>query len=299
MKKSWKAIIAFMTASIILACSLVSSASPAPAAQPAAPVSAPSKTPAAALANTPAPVPTDTAAPQGVPVSSANVTFVIPQGLASNVLAETVPAVSEQDGAPWEVSPAYLRFTLQNYPLQGKFFTPQIMVYPAQDYAAVGAGASISIQRLQAILASPNATLTNAIMPRLPYVNADQVIGAQAKVITFKNGSGLRVLAEYAQNFTVIDNHDLFYHFEGLTSDGKYYIVTTLPANAAFLAADSNPASPVPSDGIPFPGYDAMNADTFNSYLQKVGDKLNATSAEAFTPSLQALDALIQSISVQ
>ncbi len=238
------------------------------------------------------------AAAQGIPVSSGNVEFIIPAGLAGGALAETVPAVDEQSGAPWEVSPAYIRFTLQNYPLQDKFFQPQIMVYPAQDYAAVGAGAAISIQRLQAILASPAAPLGNDVLPRLPYANADQIIGAKAKMITFNGGSGLRVLAEYAQNFAVIDNHDLFYHFEGLTSDGKSYTVATLPINAGFLAADSNPASPVPAGGVPFPGYASNDATTFENYYQAVSDKLNSTPPEAFTPSLTWLDSLIQSLEV-
>ncbi len=297
MIKLFKYLIAGTIPIIILACSLLTPSNPA--AETQAPPAGPSNTAAPALTETTQPKPTNNPTPAGIPLSSGNVNFVIPQGLASGAQIESVAAVTEQSGAPWEVSPAYLRITLQNYQLQDKFFQPQVMIYPAQEYAAVGAGAAISIQRLQAILASPTAPFNNVSMPRLPFANADQVFAAQAKLIQFKNGSGLRVLAEYAQNFATVDNHDLFYHFEGLTSDGKYYIVTTLPTNAAFLAAESDPASPVPADGIPFPGYDAMNATTFNAYIQKVAGKLDHTASDAFTPSLASLDALIQSISIQ
>jgi hypothetical protein len=234
-----------------------------------------------------------------MPVSSANVNFVIPAGLASSAVAETVPAIDEQTGVPWEVAPEYLKFTLQDYSLQGEFFQPKIAVYPAKDYAAVGAGAAISIQRLQAVLASPNASLSNDILPRLPYVNADQIFGAEAKIITFKNGSGVRVLAEYAQNYAPINKHDLFYHFEGLTSDGKYYIVATLPVNVVFLPANSDPNSPVPPGGISFPGYTTIDGTVYGDYIQAVTNMLNAARPDAFTPSVETLDALIQSLSVQ
>jgi hypothetical protein len=243
------------------------------------------------------PAPTD-AAPSGTSVSFENVRFAIPQGLASGAACETVPAVDEQSGAPWEVAPAYARCTLQAYPLQGMFFRPQIMVYPAPQYAAASAGATNSIQRLQAILAGPSPALGNDGLPRLPYANADQIIGAQPTVLPFTGGGGVRVLAEYAQYFAPINNHELFYHFEGLTSDGKSYIVTTLPVNAAFLAGESDPAASIPADGIPFPGIDVTNPSAFSSYYQAVTDRLSTTAPDAFRPALASLDALIGSLQV-
>jgi hypothetical protein len=256
-------------------------------------------TPAPAVTpSVPSPVSPTASLPGGIPASSAGVTMVIPSGLASGDLPENVAAVNDQSGAPWEVAPAYLRFTLQGYALQGKFFQPQIEVYPAKDYADLGTGAAISIQRLQAILASPSAALSNDTLPRLPWANADQMIGAQAKIIGFNRGNGVRVLAEYAQYDAPINNHELFYHFEGLTTDGKSYIVATLPINAAFLAADSNPTSPVPADGIRFPGTDVTDPAVWRNYYQAVTAKLNATSPDAFQPTLTSLDALIQSLQV-
>ena len=206
--------------------------------------------------------------------------------------------MTDQSGAPWDVAPAYIRLTLQGYVLQDKFFQPQIMVYPAAEYAAASNGAAISIPRLQAILASPSAPMTNDVLPRLPYVNAEQAIGAAPKIIAFKNGSGVRVLAEYAQYFAPINNHDLFYHYEGLTSDGKSYVVATLPINAGFLAPESDPASVVPAGGVPFPGMDNTDSKVFVTYYQAVADMLKAAPPDAFQPTLTDLDSLIQSLQV-
>ncbi len=245
-----------------------------------------------AAAPTSAPAPTQAAETQ---VMFGNVSFAIPAGLASGASAENVPAVADQGGPTWDVAPAFTRFTLQAYPLSNEFFQPQIMVYPAQAYAAVNNGASLSIQRLESLLANPTGSMSNDVLPRLPYANAEQIIGAQPKVISFKGGQGIRVLAEYSQGFVQIDNHDLFYHFEGLTSDNQFYVVAVLPVNASFLAASGDPTSPAPPDGIPFPS-DIGDGTPVQKYLQAVTDKLNSTSPDAFRPPLAMLDALIQSL---
>jgi len=85
----------------------------------------------------------------------------------------------------------------------------------------------------------------------------------------------------------------LSYQYQGLTSDGKYYVIAILPVNIPFLAADDKPDAAVPTDGIPIP---ANGPD--ESYYTAVLQKLNGTSPDAFTPSLTLLDALIQSINI-
>ena len=236
--------------------------------------------------------------PSGIPVSFQNVSFVIPNGLANGANPETVAAVGENDGGPWSVAPAHLKFTLTGYPLQGKFFEPYMLVYPAQDFEAVSDGAGQSLGMLRAILASPSAPLSKDKLPSVPGFNAAMVFASNTSVLPFQNGSGVRMLTEYAQYFASVNNQDLFYQFQGLTSDGKYYIIAILPVNAPFLAADEDPAAPVPSDGIAFPDYNTAGEAEFTAYYQAMTDKLNATSPEAFTPTLSQLDALIASISI-
>ncbi len=297
-----KLISALALAGAILACSLSSAPStPGPGmativagtlqalTTPVAP--APTGAPAGA---TSAPAPTQ---PAGTQVTFGNVSFVIPAGLASGASSETVPAADAQSGGPWDAAPAFTQFTLQAYPLQNKFFQPQIMVYPAQAYAGANNGAAISIQRLQAILANPSETLSNDVLPRLPFANAEQGFAALPKIVAFNGGQGVRVLAIYAQYFASVNNHDLIYHFEGLTSDGKYYIVAVLPINASFLAIDSDPNAAIPPNGVPFPGA-ATDAATFSNYYQAVASKFSATPPDALQPTLTALDALIQSLQI-
>jgi len=250
-----------------------------------------------------APAPTASAVPPtqpgGTPVSYKNVSLVLPDGLAGGLSGETVPQVTEQNGAPWEIAPEHIRFTFSGYDNSvGKFSAIEIVVYPMQDLAATTSWMSNSLPKLQAILASPSAPISPKNLPEVPYFNAAQMFAAQIKIVNFQGGSGVRCVTQYGQAVGPVSDNGTFYHFQGLTSDGKYYIVAVLPVGASFLSASNDPAQPLPADGIPFPAMDSTDPAAFEAYFQAVADKLNATDPGAFTPNLSTLDALIQSITV-
>jgi len=241
---------------------------------------------------------TATETQSGIPFFTSPIRLVIPNGLASSASTETIDVVSDQTGMSWDVAPAHWQITLHGYSLVSSSQVPQIFIYPAPDYAAVNQKAAESIKRLQVILASPNAQYTNDVLPYVPFIDAGQVFAAQKKTLLFNGGSGVRVVTQYASDVSPINNGGLFYHFEGLTNDGKYYIIAILPINLSFLPADNNPDSPVPSGGIAFPPNNASGSD-FESYFKQVTFQIASTAPDQFNPSLNTLDALIQSISIQ
>ena len=224
----------------------------------------------------------------GTPVRCENVSFVLPSGLASGASPEAVPAVGEDSGGPWEVAPAHVKCTLTGYQLQAKFHEPRIFVYPAGEYA----GAQESIARLQKILAG--FTPMKETLPNVPFFNAGSLIAANIKLISFQSGNGVRVLTQYAQYSAPINNRELFYHFQGLTSDNKYYVIAILPITAPLLPEDEKPEAAVPPDGVPLPTDIGPN----EVYYFSVTEKLNVLAPDSYTPSLNALDMLIQSILV-
>jgi hypothetical protein len=63
------------------------------------------------------------------------------------------------------------------------------------------------------------------------------------------------------------------------------------------LAETSDAGAAIPVGGIALPDINDPNAD-WQGYYSAATDLLNATSPEAFTPSLSQLDALIQSMLV-
>jgi hypothetical protein len=225
----------------------------------------------------------------GIPISSEGVSFVIPGGVAAGANAEKMTAVESNSGAPWDIAPTHLRLTFTGYALQSKFHEPRIYVYPAEDYAASNPQAAEQIERLKRILTG--ATPLQETLPLVPSFNAAQLFAAQIKIIAFPNGGGgIRSLTQYAQYAAPVNNRELFYHFQGLSGDSKYYIVAILPVAAPILPEDEKPEANVPEGGIPLPTTVGPN----QVYYFSVTEALNTLSPDAFTPSLEALDALFE-----
>ncbi len=234
----------------------------------------------------------------GVPASFANVSFVIPTGMATGASAQTIAAVTDQSAGPWwQVAPQHTEFTLTGYGLPPGYFSEILIdIYPASEYAALNQVAGLGLKRLQAIKANPASALTDDTLPEVPYFNAAPMFAAQSKVISFANVSGVRMITQYGQAVGPIANNGTFYHFEGLTTDGKYLIVAVLPVQAPFLQNGNDPSAALPEGGIPFPGYNYSDTHYYDAYYKAITDKLNATDASSFQPSLDSLDGMIQSI---
>ena len=228
----------------------------------------------------------------GTPVSFENVSLVIPNGLAGGANPEKMMTVDANSGAPWEIAPMHLRFNLTEYTLQGKFHEPRIFVYPADEYAQTNPIAAEQIDNIKKILAG--STILKETLPRVPWFNAELLIAASIQLIPFQNGRGVRTLTQYAQYAAPINNHELFYHFEGLTSDGRYYLIAILPMTAPILPEDEKPEASVPAGGVSIP----TDIGIGNTYYSSVTEKLNSLAPDAYTPSLATLDSLIQSVQV-
>ena len=226
----------------------------------------------------------------GTPVSFEGVSLVVPNEIGTGATTEKMTAVESNTDAPWDVAPTHSRFTLTDYPLQDKFHEPRIFVYPAGEYAGVNPTAAEQIDRLRKALTG--ATLLAETLPTVPFFNAAPLIAAQIKILPFPNGGGgVRSLTQYAQYAAPINNNELFYHFQGLSGDGNYYVVAILPITAAILPEDENPEASVPEGGVPIPTAVGPN----DVYYFSVAEKLNSLAPDAFTPSITALDALFQS----
>lgn len=289
MKKLACFICVLMAAS--LACNLITGPRPSqpPATEEAVEVTQPPVLPSPAQPTEEEP------AFNGTAVAFNDVSFVIPVGLAAGASEDQVAPATNQDGPYWELTPGNSEVVFNGYVLQNKFHEPRIYIYPAQGFAALNEGAAENIRRLQILLGNPATPLTNDLLPYVPFFNAGAVFTAQTQVIQFKNGVGVRMVTQYAQSFAQVNNNEMFYHFQGLTSDGQYYIIAILPLTAPILAENNDGTAP--SDGVPFPGYSDPNAD-FQAYYEQVIAKLNALSPDAFNPTLTHLDALIASMQI-
>jgi hypothetical protein len=235
---------------------------------------------------------TGTAATFGV------LSLVVPPSVANGASGSEIPRLDGEDAAWWQKTPGHLKVMLGDYyVLQGKFHEPQIYVYPAQAYAEMVPAAFESIHRLDNILYGPGGSISADQLPTVPFFNAAQVFTSNIQVISFQNGGGVRFLTEYAQYAASVNNHDLFYHFQGVTRDGAYYIIAILPISAPVLAETSDGGAVLPTGGVPYPDLADPNAD-FKGYYAAVTTLLNAAPPEAFTPTINQLDVLIQSMRI-
>ncbi|MBX3056392.1 MAG: hypothetical protein KF770_07965 [Anaerolineae bacterium] len=205
-------------------------------------------------------------------------------GIAAGFTAETVtPAV---DGPYWEVLPQYTQLTLQNYPISDHLMTPQIFIYPVEDLQAVNEGTVPIVTSLQTLLQSPQEITP---MPFLPQFNAQQVMHTHLQYLDFQDGQGLRYLTQYDQAFIPINNYEMIYTYQGLTSDGKYYVAAVLPVNHPILPTDAAVTGNEPPE---------FTSD-FPTYLANVVASLNPQAANTFTPNLTQLDAMMRSLEVK
>jgi hypothetical protein len=236
------------------------------------------------------------------PVTKTSVTFGrlsldIPSSVASGASGKEYPRNDAEDAAYWDKTPGHLQVSLNDYYiLQGRFQQPQIYVYPAMPYVELVPAAFESMHRLRNVM-NPVAPITADQLPAVPFFNAAQVFASNIQAVSFQNGSGVRFLSEYDQYAAPVNNHELVYHFQGFTNDGEYYIIAILPITAPILAETSDVGAPLPSGGIPYPLMADPNAD-MQAYYASITNLLNATSPDAFTPSISQLDVLIQSMQV-
>ena len=222
-------------------------------------------------------------------VDFGGIQFYLDPQLAMKAIPESVPATEEDaDSAfPGSVHPEYVQFNLQNYPLLDTFHKPYLIVFPLNKYTALDPVAAQIVLNLQTVLKDKPAQADS--LPFLPRWPAGQFLTAQIKYLGFNQGSGVRFLTQYGQATWPINNHDMFYTFQGITDDSKWYIAAVLPA--------SHPQLPETGDSVPFSELDSPER-SYEMYLNAMEDLLNTQADDSFTPALTLLDALVQSIHI-
>jgi hypothetical protein len=223
--------------------------------------------------------------PNGNPVNTAEISFLIPNGIAndaSSIMTTEVeyPYINPSAGD----MPQHLKLTLNAYGLNGTLLQPQIMVFRASEYSQYSdmtAEILSTLQSLQYIDGQP-----------LPENLNGPMFTAQIRGLNFQNGHGIRHLTQVAQAVVPVNNREIFYYFQGMTNDNQYYIQAVLPISAPFLPADAGFDVSTPADGIPF------NENDFPAYINAITEKLNNSDPFSFTPYLEHLDAMIESMQV-
>jgi hypothetical protein len=230
------------------------------------------------------------------PAPSYGVSFQYDPSLAAGVQSQLVNAFTEDTGMDQLLVPQHLAYTfadsytddepLLQRPQLNLTTMPQIVVYPAADYAATQPMAQDQIDQLKDLLtAKPSAP--DGPMPYLPLNNAAQVFNSQVAYLEFENGSGVRYVTAFSQDASPTTNEHLLYTFQGLTDDGDYYVAAFFPVTTADLP-----------DTAQVDDWDAFNIN-YPTYVAETEAMINDLSPLDFTPNLTLLDDVVTSLQVE
>ncbi|GAB4439121.1 MAG: hypothetical protein Kow0031_20990 [Anaerolineae bacterium] len=223
-------------------------------------------------------------------------------GIADTITPQIRPAVPYNPAvlAGLDGEPAHLRvaFGEDDLPNLGGVSPnqAQLLIYPVEDYLAMYEEAGVDdvaqkIDTLQALLQERPATVEGEI-PMLPGVGTgEQVVRARVRYVDFDGGSGVRFITHYGIENTPITEHGLFYTFQGLTDDGKYYVAYYHPAPTELLPGDFESVEALLED------YDAF-VENYDTYLQQVNEELEGAEPTDFTPDLLDIDAMLETLRI-
>jgi len=171
-----------------------------------------------------------------VVIESGGLVFKLPTEVAESATVSTVLPDDPNDGWPELALPARRKMDFSGYVIQDHFHTAVIYVYSIEKMLQAGLYGGNTASNLLALLDYPNVDLQAAeTLPFLPPFNAAQVFHVLEKRLDSENGRGIRFLTLYSQGIVGVTNYEIFYTYQGLSADGRYYIAAVLPINSSLL----------------------------------------------------------------
>jgi hypothetical protein len=243
----------------------------------------------------PTPMPVSTATDAENVVQTELLTFTYSPDLADSVTMQ--PRIGYMVRDAMSPRPHHVSYVFEDYvtgePEHEYDLRANIELYPLAAWEALYSDPIDRIPELRALLDTRRALPAyGEEIPVLPYRNAAQFFAAQAEYLEFEGGAGVRFVTYYAQN-TVEITGDLFYTFQGITDDGVYYLSAEFPLivppsvfppfdeEAAFSSIDEGPVN-----------------DYIREYVAELAANVDALAPSDFTPDLNLIDAVIESMQV-
>lgn len=209
------------------------------------------------------------------------------------------------DEVPDGVGPAHVEILFDTFAgaAPRASVTAAIDIYPVEDFDDPEFGTreqNLPLKELTLLrerLAAPagrgaaleTSVATAGFMPYLPVVaDAGQVVAARLLTLRGPGVLGLRYLTAYSQESAPLVDGQLFYTFQGLTSDQQHYVAASFPLRSGFLPERL-------PDHFDLAAFEREIA----TYQRETAATLEARPDSQFTPALDLLDALVQSITFE
>ena len=219
-------------------------------------------------------------------VESYGLVFKLPVEVAQSAEVTAVLPDDPNEGWPELALPARRAVNFSGYSIQNHFHTPGIYVIAFDKLVQGGTYGATMAATLQGLLADPEFDLqAEGRLPFLPPFNAAQVFHVLEQRLDSEHSSGIRYLTLYSQALVGVDNYDIFYTYQGLSADGRYYIAAVLPINSTLLSDDELTHAELETVAI-----------DYEAYVTSMTDMILEDNGESLTPTLAALDAMMMSL---
>ena len=235
---------------------------------------------------------------EGAPMPSAEVVTLSVEGVADSYEVQVVPATPyDASMPPGPVgAPEHLAVTFDGQGLDDASFAGRVIyLVPVEAYEALWQDAgndtiTRSIMALDALLAEQPAD-PSPPLPVLPQPGGVNDVAVQVAYLDVPglDVAGVRWVGRFSQDLSPVMNYQLRYIFQGLSADGQTLISASYPITTALLP-DSVQA--MTEDEIT-----AFDEDP-QAFLEATASALSFLAPADFTPSLDALDAMIESLAV-
>lgn len=219
-------------------------------------------------------------------IESGGLVLKLPVEVAAGAEVTTILPDDPNQGWPELALPARRAVNFSGYAIQDHFHTPVIYVYAYDKLVQGGTYGATMAATLQGLLSDPEFDLhAEGSLPFLPPFNAAQVFHVLEQRLDSEHGRGIRYLTLYSQALVGVDNYDIFYTYQGLSADGRYYIAAVLPINSTLLSDDELTQAELETVAI-----------DYEAYLTSMTDTLREDNGASLTPTLAALDAMMMSL---
>ena len=228
----------------------------------------------------PTPVP-----PKSVP----GVNLTLDPALGKSVNAQLMPAVPKTEGPAFgDAAPEHVAITFDGEALSDSTLRQRMVrIYPVEGLRQIDPSISKIIDQLKQTLQRKPKAIRGAV-PFLPTLNAQQVFYSNLAYVPFANGEGVRFITAYAQDVAPLTNNEIFYAFQGLTSDGKYLVSAIYPVAAEGLPLTFEETAAATN-------YEEF-AKGYEKYLTETTAQLNKLTPQQFVPDLTKLDSMLTSL---
>lgn len=217
--------------------------------------------------------------------------FIVSDELATDITFEIIENPrpdAEPESYNIYLNPTHVEYTLVDYPdYENSFmYPPRISLYPADEFRASEELNTERFAPLEKILDTQKVT---GEIPRVPSINAAQLMVARVEFLEMENGTGVRYITHYGQDIWVPDNHIIIYEFVGLADDGRVYIHAAIPIDVSYLR-----------ETFDFSEFNMRTyEEDFPTLIAEEVKKLNAADPSDFIPPLEDLDAIFETMLIE